>query len=118
MIISRDIATLLNKTYPLWTGSTAVDAAVVLVCLCDLTQLGAGLRVYLPHFAHLDCVVCGLLSVVGMQGRGIMGEGAVEMSLVSGEKRRAGLLVGGMLLLYVVVMLSRGIFVDVLANEE
>ena len=68
----RDIAILLNTTYPLWTGSTTVDTAVVLICLCDLTQLGAGLRVYLPHFTHLDCVVCGLLRVVGMRRRGVL----------------------------------------------
>jgi hypothetical protein len=77
------VAIRLNKTYPLWTGSTAVDAAVVLVCLCDLAQLGASLRVYFPHFTHLGCVACTLLGVGGMRKEGrIIGERAVEMSMV------------------------------------
>jgi hypothetical protein len=42
-----------------------------------------------------------------------MGERAVEMSIV-GRQAEAGLLGGGMLLLYVVVMLSRAMFVNVL----
>lgn len=57
------------KTYPLWTGSTAVDAAIVLVRFGDFTQLRASLRVDLPHFTHVgeselySCVedVVGLL---------------------------------------------------------
>ena len=60
ILAARNIAMVLVTTYPLWTWSTTVDAAVVLICLCDLTQLRAGLRVDLPHFTHLGCVACGL----------------------------------------------------------
>ena len=117
MLITRDIAILLNTTYPLWTGSTTVDAAVVLVCLCDLTQLGAGLRIDFPHFTHLDCVACGLLGVVGMQKRGVL-LARERSSLDGGEKRRLGCL--GVvvccccrLVVDVVVMLSRAMFVNI-----
>jgi hypothetical protein len=72
MLITRDISILLNTTYPLWTGSTAVDAAVVLVGLCDLAQLGASLRIDFPHFTHLGCVAWVLLNAVCMQRRGVL----------------------------------------------
>ena len=84
------------ETYPLWTGSTTVDAAVVLICLCDLTQLGAGLRVDLPHFTHLGCVACGLLNVVRMRRRGVLLL-ARESGRDGGETAEAGPLVRGML---------------------
>jgi hypothetical protein len=114
---------LLVTTYPLWTGSTTVDAAVVLICLCDLTQLGASLRVDLPHFTHLDCVACGLLGVVGMRRRGVL--------LLARERsrcrwwgdsgRRLGCLSAWYAVLLivdvVVVKLSRGMFVDVFVCE-
>ena len=116
ILAARDTAMLLVTTYPLWTGGTAVDAAVVLICLCDLAQLGASLRVDFPHFTHLDCVVCGLLSVVGMRRRGVL--------LLARERsrcrwwgdsgRRLGL--GVVCCTFdgdVVVMLSRGMFVNV-----
>lgn len=91
ILAARNLTALLVTTYPLWTGSTTVDAAVVLICLCDLTQLGAGLRVDLPHFTHRGCVACGLLNVVGMRRRGVLlqywRERAVEMV---GRQRRLG----------------------------
>jgi hypothetical protein len=42
------------ETYPLWTGSTAVDTAVVVVRFGDFAQFRASLWIDLPHFTHLD----------------------------------------------------------------
>lgn len=41
------------ETYPLWTGSTTVDAPVVIVRFGDFAQFRASLRIDLPHFTHL-----------------------------------------------------------------
>jgi hypothetical protein len=41
------------ETYPLWTGSTAVDAAVVVVRFGDFAQFRASLWIDLPHFTHV-----------------------------------------------------------------
>jgi hypothetical protein len=41
------------ETYPLWTRSTTVDAAVVVVRFGDFTQFRASLWIDLPHFTHL-----------------------------------------------------------------
>jgi hypothetical protein len=122
ILAARDTAMLLVTTYPLWTGGTAVDAAVVLICLCDLTQFGAGLRVDLPHFTHLDCVVCGLLSVVGMRKRGVL-------LLARESGRDGGETAGGggwaawewyavLLVVDVVGIQSRGMLVGVSVGEE
>ena len=92
IIIACDVNILLNITYPLWTGSTTVDAAVVLVCLCDLTQLGASLRIDFPHFTHLDCVTRVLLSVVGMRKRGVLLVRERSRCRWWGDKRRLGCL--------------------------
>ena len=53
ILAARDMAILLNTTYPLWTGSTTVDAAVVVVRFGDFTQFRASLWIDLPHFTHL-----------------------------------------------------------------
>ena len=71
-LAARDMSMLRVTAYPLWTGSTTVDAAVVLICLCDLTQLGAGLGINLPHFTHLNRVACGLSGREGMRRRGVL----------------------------------------------
>lgn len=115
---ARDIAILLNTTYPLWTGSPTVDAAVVLVCLCDLTQLGAGLRVDLPHFTHLGCVACGLWSVVGMRRRGVLLVRERSRCRWWGEKRSLGCL--GMVCCWVDVVgiWPRAMFVNVVGGKE
>ena len=115
ILAARNIAVLLVTTYPLWTGSTTVDAAVVLVCLCDLTQLGASLRVDLPHFAHLDCVARGLLGPMSMRRRGVLLARERSRCRWWGDSgRRLGL--GVVCCTFdgdVVVMLSRGMFVNV-----
>ena len=91
ILAARNIAVLLVTTYPLWTGSTTVDAAIVLVCLCDLAQLGASLRIDFPHFTHLGCVAWVLLNTVCMQRRGVLWA-RERSSLDGGEKRRLGCL--------------------------
>jgi hypothetical protein len=70
ILVALHVAIQPPSTYPLWTGSTAINAAVVLICLCDLTQFGAGLRVDLPHFTHFDQVTFAL-SVLGIWRRGV-----------------------------------------------
>lgn len=44
-------------SYPLGTGGSAVDAAVVFIGLLDVQKLTPGLRIDLPHLAHRDSVV-------------------------------------------------------------
>lgn len=57
--------------YPLRTGSAAVDAFVILICLGDFQQFRASLGIDLPHFpAHLGGVG-GEFSIRYGGGRGI-----------------------------------------------
>jgi hypothetical protein len=86
ILVALNVVILLPSTYPLWTGRTAVDTPIVLVCLCDFTQFGAGLRVDLPHFTHFDQVAFAL-SVLGIWKRGVLWTLARERSRWWGEKR-------------------------------